>query len=110
MTDKLAKILEISGSRVKTESHSCERISDRSTSRIKRLKTLLCIAILYLATQLAGGWMVRKDRPRQDPSVFPILPCVLVARDRTGYVGEITVYIWYFTGVLQIGKTLLWIV
>ena len=54
--------------------------------------------------------MVRKDRPRQDPSVFPILPCVLVARDRTGYVGEITVYIWYFTGVLQRGETLLWIV
>jgi len=106
----ISKILELNdlcdkGNSLSDLSASTRTAKDRKNGMIM----LLSVAILFLATQVVGGWMIRKARPHQDPSVFPLLPCVLVARDRTGYVGELTVYVWYFCGVRQIGKTRLWI-
>jgi len=68
----------------------------------KELVAKLCLALLYLITQFCGGIMVRHDRPRRDPSVIALCPFFLVARDRTGEVGEITTYVWYGFGVFCI--------
>jgi hypothetical protein len=78
--------------------------------RTRTLTTILVIALLFFVTELFGAPMLQKARKSQDPVVLPILPFVLMGHDRTGLVGETTLYIWYGTGVAQVWRSLIWIV
>lgn len=78
---------------------------------MKAKRIALIVLGLYLATWLPAVLMIRHDRKVHSPTVYPIVPFVVLACDKKpSLAGEWSIYAAYGFGVKRLFEIHTWIV